>query len=591
MIRIFKYVKKINILYLLIAIALIVLQVYFELKIPDYTQKLMQAISSEQIIPGSLKMKDILVNGGLMLLCALGTMIAMIIGSFITSRLAAETSYTLRNAVMTKVTSFSNAEVNKFTTPSLITRTTNDIVQVQNFVGMGIQLLFKAPIMALWAMLKISNTSLDWTFATLCFVVAIVGVVITLVIVVLPKFKKIQKLTDDLNDVTRENVSGVRVVRAFNAEKYQNTKFEKVNNEITKTQLFTSRALSVMTPVMTLCMSALTVVIYWMGAGLINNADMASKSEVLGNMGAFTQLAMNVIMSFILLVMIFIILPRTSVSAKRINEVLDTEPSIKDGKSLTKADNNGTVEFKNVSFSYSNNLEHATLTNINFKANKGETIAIIGSTGAGKTTLVNLINRFYDVTEGEVLVNGKNVKDYQLTELNKHISIATQKAVLFSGDIKKNITYGDTFVQERFNKAVEVAQANFINELEEKENSSVSQNGTNFSGGQKQRISIARCLYKEADIFIFDDTFSALDYRTDMMVRKAINEKYSDKTIFIVAQRIGTIRQADQIIVLDNGQIVGIGKHEDLLETCEVYKDIALSQLSEDELNNKEVIE
>lgn len=533
-------------------------------------------------------MRDIWENGKMMLLLTFGTITAMICTSLLTSRISSNWAYSLRRALTDKVATFSNAEMNKFTTPSLITRTTNDVVQVQNFASMVLHLLIKAPITAVWAILKISNSSLDWTLAVFSFVLAILIVVITLVVIALPKFKKIQKLTDDLNDVTRENVSGVRVVRAFNAEQYQNKKFEKVNNEITKTNLFTSRTMGILSPFMMFSMNTLTIVIYIIGARLINEAALVDKSTVLGNMSAYTQLAMHVVMSFMLLIMIFIILPRTSVAANRISQVLNTNPAIKDGDGIDEINNPDSIEFKNVSYSYSDDLDHLALSNLNFKVKPGETVAIIGSTGSGKTTLVNLITRFYDVTSGEILVNGNNVKDYPIEELNKQISLAPQKAVLFSGDVKKNIIYGSDYDEERFNKVKSISQANFIDELDGKENAFVAQGGTNFSGGQKQRLSIARCLYKEADIYIFDDSFSALDYRTDMLVRKGINDQYNDKTIIIVAQRIGTIRQADQIIVMDEGRIVGIGKHEDLLNSCEVYKDIALSQLSQEELELKE---
>lgn len=588
MLKLFKHLKKIDLFYIALIIGLIVMQIWLELTMPDYTAQLTQLIAKENTIAGSLKMKDIWFNGGLMLLCAFGAMSAMVLAGLLTARLAANLSFTLRSELMNQVTSFSSVEMNHFTTPSLITRTTNDIAQVQIFVAMGLQLLIKAPITALWAILKLSNSSLDWTLATLSVVVAIVTVMVTLVVISLPKFKIIQKLTDDLNEKTRENVTGVRVVRAFNAESYQSNKFEGVNTEITKTNLFTSRALGLMTPFMMFCMNTLTILIYWIGARLVNEAMLPDKPIVIGNMMAYTQVAMHVVMSFMFLVMVFIILPRTTVSANRIREVLNTKPVIKDGQNTMAQKDAGSIEFKNVSFSYTNNLNHTAIHEINLKIKPGETVAIIGSTGSGKSTLVNLLTRFYDVTSGEILVNGKNVKDYPLDELNQHISIATQKAILFSGDVKKNITYGDAYDENRFKQAVELAQANFIYELEGQENANVAQGGTNFSGGQKQRLAIARCLYKNADIYVFDDSFSALDYRTDMLVRKGINEKYQDKTIIIVAQRIGTIRQADQIIVLDQGRIVGIGKHEELLQNCSVYKDIALSQLSLEELSVKE---
>jgi len=588
MLKLFKNLKFIDYLFLILVIALVVMQVWLELKMPDYTSKLTELIAYEGVTPGTLKMKDIWYNGGMMLLCAFFAMVAMMLASFFTANLSANISYSLRKELMEKVTTFSNVEMNKFTTPSLITRTTNDVFQIQMFAAMGIQFLIKSPVMALWAILKISNTSLDWMLATFCFVAAVLIVVITLVLIVLPKFKKIQKLTDDLNDITRENISGVRVIRAFNAEDYQNAKFEKVNENVTRTNLFTSRTLGIMQPFMMLCMNSLTVVIYLIGAKLINEAELVNKATVLGNMTAYTQVAMHVVMSFMFLVVIFVILPRTVVAAKRISEVLNTTPIIQDGEDKSKETIRGSIEFNNVTFSYTNDLNHAALIDISFKVNPGETVAIIGATGSGKTTLINLISRFYDATAGEIKINGRNIKDYKIEELNKRISLATQKAVLFSGDVKKNVTYGANYDEERFNKVVNLAQASFIYDLECKKNATVAQGGTNFSGGQKQRLAIARCLYKDADIYIFDDSFSALDYKTDMLVRKGINENYKDKTKIIVAQRIGTIRQADKIIVLDEGIIVGIGKHDELLKNCSVYKEIALSQLSSEELNVKE---
>ena len=589
MIKLLKHLKKRDLPFLLGTVALIVVQVWLDLTMPDYTAKLTTLIAMESKMPGSMAMSDIVYNGGMMLLCAVGSVAAAIICSLFTSNIASDWAYSLRDVLFNKVTSFSNTEINKFTTPSLITRTTNDVVQCQTFMAMGVQFLIKAPITAIWAVLKISNTSIEWTTATAGIVVMVIVLVTFLIIFAVPKFKIIQKLTDDLNDITRENVSGVRVIRAFNAEKYQADKFDKVNTAIMKNQLFTSRSLGLMQPFMQLALNGLTVIIYWIGAYLINEALLENKATVLGNMTAFTQLAMQVVMSFMMLVVIFVILPRAMVAAKRIREVLDTKPSIQDGHAASKTDDRGTVEFKNVTFSYSNDINHPSVSNISFKANKGETIAIIGPTGSGKTTLMSLLCRYYDTTSGEIYVNGRNVKDYKLQELNDCISIATQKAVMFSGDIKKNVTYGAKgFDADRFKKAIEVSQSSFIYDLEGKENAPVAQGGTNFSGGQKQRLSIARCLYKDSDILIFDDTFSALDYKTDMLVRKGINENFKDKTVFIVAQRIGTIRHADKIIVLDGGNVQGIGTHDELMENCPVYQSIALSQLSQDELDGKE---
>ncbi len=588
MLKLFKYLKKRNYLFLIVAVGLIVLQVWLDLTFPDYTAKLTTLIAMESKVPGSLKISDIWYNGGMMLLCAAGSILAAIACGFFTSRIAADWSESLRNELFNKINSFSNAEMNKFTVPSLITRTTNDVGHIQTFTAIGVQLLIKAPITAVWAILKISNKSMEWTLAIGITVGIIAVVVVLLTVFVVPKFKKIQKLTDDLNDVTRENVSGVRVIRAFNAEDYQADKFEIVNNNVMKNQLFTGRMMGIILPFMQLTMNGLTIAIFWIGAYLINKAQIFDKAVVFGNMTAFTQLAMQVVMSFMILVMVFLILPRTIVAANRIKEVLKTNPSIKDGKNAKKNEINeaiNIVEFKNVSFSYNDDLSHSALINLDFKVKKGETVAIIGATGSGKTTLISLLSRYYDATSGEVLINGKNVKDYSLDDLNSLISIATQKAVLFNGNIKENITYGaKEFEQDRFNKAIEVSQSSFINELEEKEHSHVAQGGTNFSGGQKQRLSIARCLYKDSDILIFDDTFSALDYKTDMLVRKGIKENYRDKTTFIVAQRIGTIRYADKIIVIDEGRIQGIGTHDELMKNCDVYRSIGLSQLSKEEL-------
>lgn len=587
--KLLKYLYKRDILYLLFSIALIVIQVWLDLTMPEYTAKLSTLIAMESKIPGSLTMNDIIYNGGMMLLCTIGSITAAIICSFFTSNIASDWAYSLRDSLFKKVTSFSNVEINKFTTPSLITRTTNDVVQCQMFIAMGVQLLIKAPITAIWAIFKISNTSIEWMTATAAVVIAVIILVVFLIIFAVPKFKLIQKLTDDLNDITRENVSGVRVIRAFNAEKYQADKFENVNTTVMKNHLFTSRSLGLMQPFMQLAMNSLTIIIYWIGAYLINEAVLADKATVLGNMSAYTQFAMQVVMSFMMLVIIFVILPRAMVAAKRISEVLETKPTIQDGQVVGSTDERGTVEFKNVTFSYSGDIRHPAVSNISFKANKGETIAIIGPTGSGKTTLMSLLCRYYDTTSGEILVNGRNVKDYKIEELNDNISIATQKAILFSGDVKKNVTYGTKeFDEDRFKKAIEVSHSSFIYDLEGKENAPVAQGGTNFSGGQKQRLSIARCLYKNSDILIFDDTFSALDYKTDMLVRKGINENYKDKTVFIVAQRIGTVRHADKIIVVDSGKIQGIGTHDELMKNCPVYQSIALSQLSQEELDGKE---
>lgn len=587
MFSLFKYLKKKDWLFLFISVGLIVAQVYLELKMPDYTAKLTTLVQS-----GSTQMSEVWKNGGLMLACAGGSLACAILCSVLVSRIASSFSRTLREKLFAKISDFSDAEMKKFSVPSLITRTTNDVMQIQNFMAMGVQLLFKAPIMAIWAICKISSTNIAWTTAVLISVVVIVVCVGILVSLCLPRFRKIQKLTDDINNVMRENVAGVRVVRAFNAEEYQENKFEKVNNNITKNNLFTSRAMGLMSPIMTLAMNGLTIAIYWIGAILVNNIALtgaeaiAERIAVVGNMAAFTQYAMQVIMAFMMLIIIFVILPRTIVSGNRINEVLKTRPSIKNGYLQYPTSLEGEIEFRNVSFKYPDSGENEkALTDISFKIGKGQTLAIIGATGSSKTTLINLIPRFSDVSSGEVFVNGVNVKDYNEKDLRQKISIASQKAVLFKGTIKDNITYASKNIdQEKIDKALEISQSDFVYNLENGIESEVAQGGTNFSGGQKQRLSIARTLYKDSEIMIFDDTFSALDYKTDMLVRKAIKQNLSDKTIIIVAQRIGTIKDADKILVLDEGKIVGEGTHKELLENCPIYKEIALSQISKEEL-------
>lgn len=582
MIKIFKYLKKIDLLYLFFAICLIVFQVFLDLTMPDYTAKLTTTIYSESLIMG-----EILKNGGMMLLCALGSLVSAISVGYFSSHIAANFAKTLRENLFNKISEFSDKEINYFSTASLITRTTNDVVQMQGLIAMGMQMIIKAPILAVWAMFKISNTSIEWTMAT---VITIGVIIITILIVMLtayPKFKRIQKLTDKMNGVTRENIEGVRVIRAFNAENYQEEKFAKVNKEVTKTNLFTSRMTGVLSPIMSLGMNILVLAIYWIGASLINNADVKDKAVLLGNMTSFSQYALQIVMAFMMLVMIFIILPRAAVSAKRINEVLDTDISIKFDSQSDNSDLKGEIEFKNVNFSYSSD-DNYCLENISFKIEKGQTFAIIGATGAGKTSLINLIPRFYDATSGEVLLNGLNIKKYSKKDIENKISIATQKAILFKGDIKSNVIYGckDEISDEDENllKALKIAQANFVLDTENGIHMHVAQNGTNLSGGQKQRVSIARAIFKKAEVVIFDDTFSALDYKTDMLVRKEIKNNLKDTTVIIVAQRIGTIKNADQILVLDDGKIAGIGKHEDLLNNCRIYKEIALSQLNEEEL-------
>lgn len=587
MINLFKYIKKKDWFFIIIAIGFIVVQVWLELKMPDYTKELTKIVQS-----GTNTMTEVWKNGGMMLLCAAGSMVSAIICSYFISQVASSFSMTLREELFKRITSFSNVEMNQFSTPSLITRTTNDVVQMQNFMAMGVQLLFKAPIMAIWAICKISATDVRWTLATIICVFIIVICVGILIALCLPRFKKIQRLTDELNDRTRENISGVRVVRAFNAEAYQTQKFENVNDTITKTNLFTSKAMGLLSPIMNVCMNGLMIAIYFIGAILINaitsndfNNVVLERVNVIGNMTAFSQYTIQVVMAFMMLIMIFIILPRTIVSGNRIYEVLKTKPSITDGKQENSLEKEGgEVEFRNVSFSY-NKDSLPTISNISFHVKKGETLAIIGATGSGKSTIIHLIPRFYDATSGEVLVNGINVLDYKVKDLRNLVAIASQKAALFKGTIKDNITYGSSTIdQERMDMALDIAKADFVKDLEQGVDSMVAQGGSNFSGGQKQRISIARAVYKNAPIIIFDDTFSALDYKTDMLVRKKIKENLKDTTVIIIAQRIGTIMNADKIVVLDEGKIVGMGTHEQLLQSCSIYQEIALSQLSKEEL-------
>ena len=587
MLKLFKNLEKKDIFYLVIATLLIVLQVFLELKMPDYMSEITVLVQT----PGS-QMNDILRNGGYMLACALGSLASSIIVGYITANFAARLSMKIRKNIFTKVQELAISEIKEFSTSSLVTRTTNDITQVQMLMAMGLQLIIKAPVTAIWAITKIMGKSWQWSMATAIGVVILLSVIITLMLIVIPKFKRVQKLTDKLNGVTRENLTGIRVVRAFNAEKYQENKFEDVNEKLTNQQLFNQKAFAVMSPVMYLIMYFLTLAIYIIGANLINKAGLADKVGLFGDMIVFSSYAMQIIMSFLMLAMIFMMWPRAEVSAKRINEVLDKEITIKDGK----IDHDttgivGEVEFKNVSFKYPD-AEENVLENISFKANKGETIAFIGSTGSGKSTLINLVPRFYDVTSGEVIVDGVNIKEYTQKYLHSKIGYVSQKAVIFNDTVKNNIAYGDDMKgeisEESVKKAIEVAQAKeFVEKMENTYNTEMARGGTNVSGGQKQRLSIARAISREPEIYIFDDTFSALDYKTDSVLRKELRKHTKNATILIVAQRIGTIMNADKIIVLDEGKIVGIGKHKELLKNCEVYKQIALSQLSKEELENE----
>ena len=586
MLKLIKNFTKKECFLALMCLVLVVTQVWLELKMPDYMSEITKLVQTE----GS-QMKDILVNGGYMLACALGSLVAAVITGYITSRISSNFSKTIRKKLFNKVEDLAMQEIKQFSTSSLITRTTNDITQIEMLIAMGLQLLIKAPITAIWAITKILNKSWQWSAITAVAVAVLMATIATLMVIVLPRFKKVQKLIDKLNGVTRENLTGIRVVRAFNAEQYQEEKFDKANNNLTNQQLFNQKVFAVMQPMMYIIMYMVTLSIYYVGAYLIKDAGMADKISLFGDMVVFSSYAMQVIMSFLMLAMIFMMLPRAQVSANRINEVLDTEISIKDGKINTKTNNEvGTVEFKNVSFKYPDADEYL-LKDISFKANKGDTVAFIGSTGSGKSTLINLIPRFYDATEGEVLVDGINVKEYTQEFLHDKIGYVPQKAVMFNGTVKSNISYGDNGKEkptnEQIKKAIEVAQGTeFVEKMDGQYDAHMAQGGTNVSGGQKQRLSIARAIARNPEIYIFDDSFSALDYKTDSVLRKELKKYTSDATSLIVAQRIGTIMNADQIVVLDNGVIVGKGTHKELLKTCEVYKQIALSQLSKEELEN-----
>ena len=585
MIKLLKKLKPKQWLYILFCVALIVLQVYLDLKLPDYMASITKIVQTE----GSL-VKDVLGEGAKMLICAFGSLLSAVVVSYFVTKVASTFSRDLRKDIFGKVLSFSMEEIKNFSTSSLITRTTNDITQVQMLIAMGMQMLIKAPIMAVWAIMKIYGKGFEWSVITAGAVGILLIMILILVLVALPKFKIIQKLTDNLNHTSRENLTGIRVVRAFNAEKYQEGKFASANNELTKTNMFTSRTMALLTPGMQLIMSGLSLSIYWVGAYMINDAGMLDKLTIFSNMVVFSSYAMQVVMSFMMLTMIFIFYPRAQVSAKRILEILEKKPKIVSGVFSGKTKETGTIEFKDVTFRYPD-AEENMLENISFKVEKGETVAFIGSTGSGKSTLVNLIPRFYDTTYGEVLVDGVNVKNYKLEELNNRLGYVSQKPIIFSGTVSSNISYGlvnnKKVSKSKIEEASKVAQASeFIEKMEDKYNSSISRSGTNISGGQKQRLSIARAIARDPEIYIFDDTFSALDYKTDTTLRKELKKHTKDATTLIVAQRIGTIKNADKIIVLNEGKIVGQGTHKELLKTCDVYKEIALSQLSKEELEN-----
>ena len=586
MIELLKRLDKKDIIYAIICIIFIILQVWLDLKMPDYMSEITVLVQTE----GS-KMQDILINGGYMVLCALGSFTFAVIAGYLAATISSNFSRNLRKEIFDKVENIDTEEVKGFSTSSLITRTTNDVTQVEMLIAIGLQLLIKAPITAVWAVTKILNKSWQWSALTGVAVVILLSVIIVLMIIVVPRFKKVQKLIDKLNGVTRENLTGIRVVRAFNAEGYQEKKFDKVNTDLTDLQLYNQKKFAIMSPIMYMIMYCLTLAIYFVGAYLIENSVMADKITIFGNMVVFSSYAMQVIMSFLMLAMIFMILPRAQVSANRINEVLDTKESIKEGSFDGKTEEVGTVEFKNVSFRYPDADEYL-LRNISFKANKGETVAFIGSTGSGKSTLINLIPRFYDATDGEVLVDGVNVKEYTEEALNNKLGYVPQKAVMFNGTVNYNIAYGDNgkgeISEKKIKEAAKVAQASeFVEKMDDKYETHIAQGGTNVSGGQKQRLAIARAIARDPEIYIFDDSFSALDYKTDSVLRRELKNYTKDATSLIVAQRIGTIMNADKVIVLDSGKCVGMGTHKELLKKCEVYKRIALSQLSKEELERE----
>lgn len=559
-------------------------QIYFDLRLPDYMSDLTVLIET----PGST-ISEIINTGLEMLACTVASAVLSIICGFLSAQVAAGFSYTLREGVFNKAADFGHQEMQAFSVPSLITRTTNDITQIQMLVAMGLQILIKSPVMAVWAVIKIINKSWTLSVITAGFVAALIIMMAIVIVVILPRVRRVQKLTDNINRVSRENLTGINVVHAFNAEEYQAEKFEKANDTLMRTQLFNQRALALLMPAVSLAMNALALVIYWVGASIVNNvdvADMTARIATFGDIVVFGTYATYVIMSIMMMVMVIMFLPSAQVSAGRINEVLEAKINLHEG-SQTQAEEKGTVEFRDVSFHYPSSGKDV-LEHISFKVNKGETIAFIGATGSGKTTLVSLAARFYDATSGQVLIDGRDIREYTFDALYDRIGYVTQKAILFAGDIKENVLFGESAAEqtdENVNRALSLAQASeFVSKLPGGINAPITEGGTNVSGGQKQRLSIARALARQPEILIFDDSFSALDYKTDSLLRKGLAENLGETTRMIVAQRIGTIRDADKIVVLDEGRAVGIGKHEELLKNCPVYREIAMSQLSAEEL-------
>ncbi len=585
MLKILKKLNKKEWSLVALSIIFVVGQVWLDLKIPDYMSKITRLIMT----PGN-SIKDVWSTGGYMLLFALGSAFLAFIVGFFAAKIAAGLAKRLRGEVFDKVQNFSVNEIKKFSTPSLITRSTNDVGQVQMIVAMGLQVIVKAPILATWAILKILGKSWQWSVATAGTVLFLVVAIVIIISIAMPLIRKIPRLTDNLNKVARENLNGIRVVRAYNAEEYEQEKFEVANEELTSTFYRSNKVMMLMGPVMNISMNVLSLSIYWIGAYLISVSSMVDKLTVFSDMVVFNAYAMQVVMAFIMMTMIFLMYPRVAVSIKRINEVLNTDPSVVDGGGDVVTSIKGEIEFKNVNFRYPD-AEECILKDINLKINKGEVVAFIGSTGSGKSTLINLVPRFYDVSKGEVLVDGINVKEYKLKELNNKIGYISQKAVLFSGTIKSNIDFGESNINiqdEDVVKAVKIAQATkFVEATTEGYDSTIAQRGTNVSGGQKQRLSIARAIARAPEIFIFDDSFSALDYKTDKKLRQALKKELKDTTTLIVAQRISTIMNADKIVVLDNGEIVGMGTHKELLSKCKIYQEIAYSQLNKEELGNE----
>lgn len=581
MLQLLKKLKKKDVGLIIVSIFIITLSVYLELELPTYTKELTQLIQL-----ADSRIEDILWTGGKMLLFALGGTLCTIISGYISSYVSADLSFNVREDLFNHIIDLDEMEMKSMSTSTLITRTTNDITQIQMVMSMGLTMMFKAPLLAIWGTIKVIHTSWQFSLATAIAVIIMVGAILMIMGLVLPRFKKVQKLTDDMNRIARENLTGIKVVRAFNAEAFEEEKFEKKNEELIHIQLFNRTLFSLMSPLMTLIMSGISLAVYWIGAYLLNAADLLNKGDVLGDIVAFGSYGIMIIQAFMLLTMIFMMIPRAEVSAKRINEVLNTPIQIKEGNGNIESSLQGDIEFRSVSFHF---LEGENVLNdISFHVKKGETLAIIGATGSGKSTIVNLVARLLDATQGEILIDGNDIRSYSFDTLYQKIGFVQQKAILFSDSIRNNLLFGlkdQSRSNEELWNALAIAQAeNFVKSLPENLDAKIAEGGTNLSGGQKQRLSIARAIVRNPEILIFDDSFSALDYKTDKELRKQIATQLQGTTCIIVAQRIGTIKNADQIIVLDDGHIVGKGKHEELLKTCSVYQEIALSQLSKEEL-------